>query len=76
MKTTITSTEKLQLLGILTLAQKHQRIIDECTQLMREILEDEDNDSLLIDAIWDGTEFEAVLKDMGVTTTDTEGKPW
>lgn len=72
MRTTITDAERLQLLGLITLGQKHYRMVDEIRDNISEILEDEDKDSRLTDATWDypNSDIDELLKIMGIEVID------
>lgn len=69
MKKTITQSERLQLLGLLTLARSHRVTVDKCEDEMNKIVEVE-NYSHLTDAIYDENDFDQVLKKMEIEVTD------
>lgn len=69
MKTSITTAEKYQLLGLLTLGRQHGKTIKELEEAAKEILEAEDLWDLgnFSDAIWDSdVTISAILKDIGI----------
>jgi hypothetical protein len=68
MKKIITENERLQLLGLLTLARQHRVIINLSEKAMEEILkEDFNNLDWLSDAIWDdNTTIDEVLEHMDI----------
>ncbi len=60
--TKITPEQKLQLLGLVTLARQHYRIVDQVRDGITEIIGKDD--SVLHDACWDyDTDFEKALAD-------------
>lgn len=65
-KVIITESQKLQLLGLLTVAKEYMKIVDACEKAADEILQvDEDNmGSLFGDAIFGGREFDEVIRYM------------
>lgn len=70
-KTTISESERLQLLGLLTLARQHSQIVDQCSDGIDEILEVqgfEKGGTHLHDSIWDKSaeDFDSTLKKMGI----------
>lgn len=71
MKKTITSSEKMQLLGLLTLARKHQGIVNLIEEEIRSISQDDSD--LLLDAIYNpGEELETVLKAAEIEVKDEQ----
>jgi hypothetical protein len=72
MKTTITEQERLQLLGLLTLGIKHQRIVNQVDDAIAEIVQEETG-NLLSDAVYDGNDdIDHVLKNMGITVETSD----
>ena len=67
MKTTITQNEYLQIVGLMTLARNHQKIVDDCNDAMSEIVGDDEKYSLLTDAMYDSTDVDTALKNMNIT---------
>lgn len=71
MRKNITKNERLQLLGLLTLAQQHYRIEKQASEAIDEILEDEEHYSLLTDAVYeDNTNIDKILQNMGIEIKD------
>jgi hypothetical protein len=71
MKTTITQSEKMQLLGLVTLARSHNKIIDLANNEMSRIIEAEDNYSLLTDIVYDeDVDFDETLKNMEIEVVE------
>lgn len=69
MKKVINTSEKMQLLGLLTLARHHQAIVTEVEKQIR--LVSKDDSDLLLDAIYNPEEdFEAVLKAAEIEVKD------
>lgn len=67
MKKTITPQEKLQLLGLLTLARQHQKMVREAEGAMIKVLDHDDNYlDHLSDAMYDDSSIDDALKYMGV----------
>ena len=70
MKTVITNTEKLQLLGLLTLAQQHQKVVGLAEEAMCALLEHDEMSNYadqLSDAIYEqDTNIDKILENMGV----------
>lgn len=68
MKKAITQNEKYQLIGLLTLAQKHYQMISLLTTAMSKIIDEDD--SILHDAIYDGdADIDNMLKVMDIEVT-------
>lgn len=66
MKTTITNSEKLQLLGLLTLGIRHRQVVDQVEKAMAEITETEVGGHLG-DALYESdTDIDEILKRMGI----------
>lgn len=69
MRKSITEAEKLQLLGLVTLARQHYKIVDQVRDAISSIIQEED--SLLHDALWDyDTNFDKSLASMGIKVED------
>jgi len=67
MRTTITEQEKLQLLGLLTLGQQHNKIVDQVREAIEKVIEDPNGYSQLVDAIWEyETDIDKLLRNMGI----------
>lgn len=70
MRKYITESEKLQLLGLLTLGIQHKQIVDQVEVAMARITDTEPG-SLLGDALYEGsTDIDTILKNMGVEVRD------
>lgn len=73
MKNRITNNEKLQLLGLLTLAIQHQQLVILSEKAMCQILEVENPNGYagcLSDAIYDGNlDIDSILKNMEIKVT-------
>jgi len=71
MKTTITVGERLQLIGLLALADRHYRILEEVREAITELVggTPEDGEGHISDAIYDGGRRDAdqLLKRLGIT---------
>lgn len=68
MKKIITQSEKIQLLGLLTLARQHWKIVNQCNSAMCGIIGSDDfNDAgLLSDAVYDDTDIDSILRNMEI----------
>lgn len=65
MKKSITALERLQLLGLLTLARQHNKIVDQTRDAITLIIEEDD--SLVHDAIWGyDVDLDKCLDNMGI----------
>lgn len=74
MKNRITAHERLQLIGLMTIAQKHMKMVDEASSVMDAIIESDESEkgwTLLNDAIYEGKEpdVDQILKNMGIKVT-------
>lgn len=70
MKTTITQSERLQLLGLLTLGAKQSQILAQLEASVNEVIADDEKYSLLTDALYEGnTDIDDILKNMEITVT-------
>lgn len=70
MKKSITQNERLQLLGLLTLARQHAQMIHATEDAMDKIMDNEDPfGSHLNDAVYDTASIDEVLKNMKVKVT-------
>lgn len=70
MRKFITESEKLQLLGLLTLGIQHQQIVNQVEDAMAKITDTEAG-SLLGDALYEGsTDIDTVLQNMGIEVRD------
>jgi len=65
MSKTITNNQRLELLGLLTLARKHREIVDQCDEAMAEIAGVEVG-GLLSDAIYEPVDLDTTLARMGI----------
>lgn len=72
MKTKITTQEKLQLLGLFTLANQHAKKVQEAERAMADLLEHDDPyvDHLSDEAYNDAPDFNGALKRMGIEVKD------
>ena len=71
MKTIITKSEEMQLLGLLTLARKHQAIVTLIEKEIRAVSRDDSD--LLLDAIYNpDEEFEEVLAAAEIEVDDEQ----
>lgn len=71
MKKIITPNERLQLLGLLTLAQQHAKIADQAREAIEKIIDDIGGYSLLTDAIYEErAHIDKMLSDMGIEVED------
>lgn len=69
MRKSITEIERLQLLGLVTLARQHYKIVDQARDAISLIIQEDD--SLLHDAVWDyDTDFDKSLASMGIEVED------
>ena len=66
-KTTISRAEYLQLLGLLTLARKHARIVHESEDLMAEILGDDGGGDISDTIFSEDRDLEEMLRRMEIT---------
>jgi hypothetical protein len=67
--TKITAQQKLELLGLITLARQHYRVVDDVRDAITKIIGEED--SVLHDSAWDyDVNFEKALKDSEVEVED------
>lgn len=70
MRKTITSAEKLQLLGLLTLGIQHQTIVNQVENAMAKLTQTEIGEHLS-DAIYEqNTDIDAILETIGIEVTD------
>lgn len=72
-KTTITPSERLELIGLMTLANRHHRILDEIEKVMEEIIQDNGGD--VADAIYSTREPEEKLETLLARLKITVGPP-
>lgn len=71
MRKTITPNERLQLLGLLTVAQQHYAVEKQMAEAIDSILEDEEHYSLMTDAIYEApTDIDVILKNMEIEVSD------
>lgn len=69
MSSKITQEQKLQLLGLITLARQHSKIVDDVHNSITQFVGVDD--SVLHDAIWDyDMDFEKALKDSQIEVED------
>jgi len=70
MKKEITKNEELQLIGLITLAKKHYKIVSDCEKEMEKIVGgDDEYGGLLSDNVYsrdDNDDVSSALKDMGI----------
>ena len=65
----ITNQQKLELLGLVTLARQHYKVVDQVRDAITEIIGEED--SVLHDSAWDyDIDFEKALKDSKIEVED------
>jgi len=66
MRKTITKDERLQLLGLLTLARHHAKMLQECETEEDRILDDKEGLSHLYDGSFNDDPIDVILEKMGV----------
>lgn len=71
MKNRITEQERLQLLGLMTLAIQHQKIVNECETALATLLENDPSEGSYVgqlsDAIYNGDDnIDNILKEMDI----------
>jgi len=69
MRKNITENERLQLIGLVTLARQHYKVVDQARDAISALIEEDD--SLLHDATWEyDMNLDKAIHDMGVEVTD------